>query len=183
MPKIGLSLFPARKLADKIVKVLAPACERIEIAGSIRRQKPVVGDIEIVCVPIMDVKTNLFNEVVSEEPLLLNRLLADLLSSKRILPPTKNGEKFKQFGVPAVEGLTVDLFITTPEKWGVIFAIRTGGADFSRKMVTKKQYGGYLPDSLVVSEGRVYRGGIALPTPEESDFFDILGEWVPPQDR
>ena len=46
-----MKLQQAREIAEGVKAKLAPHCERIEIAGSIRRGKPVVGDIEIVCVP------------------------------------------------------------------------------------------------------------------------------------
>lgn len=38
-------------IAEKIKAQLAPHCDRIEIAGSIRRKKPEVKDIEIVVIP------------------------------------------------------------------------------------------------------------------------------------
>src|SRR5215471_6986088 len=41
----------ARKVAEQLVAELAPRCERIEIAGSLRRGKAEVGDIEILYVP------------------------------------------------------------------------------------------------------------------------------------
>jgi DNA polymerase (family 10) len=46
-----LTLDNARQLAERIVAALAPFCERIDIAGSIRRARPVCGDIDIVCLP------------------------------------------------------------------------------------------------------------------------------------
>lgn len=44
-------LAQARAVADLLVSYLAPACERIEIAGSIRREVPEVKDIELVAIP------------------------------------------------------------------------------------------------------------------------------------
>ena len=41
----------ALEIAEKTKALLAPHCERIEIAGSIRRLKPFVKDIEIVAIP------------------------------------------------------------------------------------------------------------------------------------
>ena len=38
-------------IADGLVERLYSTCLRIEIAGSLRRQRPMVGDIELVCVP------------------------------------------------------------------------------------------------------------------------------------
>ena len=41
----------ALETAKWLVKRLGPYTRRIEIAGSLRRQKAYVGDIEIVCIP------------------------------------------------------------------------------------------------------------------------------------
>jgi DNA polymerase/3'-5' exonuclease PolX len=41
----------ALKIAQETVELLRPHCERIEIAGSIRREKPEPNDIEIVAIP------------------------------------------------------------------------------------------------------------------------------------
>lgn len=41
----------ALKIAEGLVCEFGPYCERVEIAGSIRRGKAEVGDIEIVAVP------------------------------------------------------------------------------------------------------------------------------------
>ena len=41
-----MKLAKAKAIADKYVALLAPFCDRIEIAGSIRREKEEVGDIE-----------------------------------------------------------------------------------------------------------------------------------------
>lgn len=46
-----VELAAARRMADRLLALLAPACERIAIAGSIRRGVPLVGDIEIVAMP------------------------------------------------------------------------------------------------------------------------------------
>ena len=46
-----LPLEKALKYAEQIVEQLRPYCELIEIAGSIRRGCPMVGDIDIVCLP------------------------------------------------------------------------------------------------------------------------------------
>jgi DNA polymerase/3'-5' exonuclease PolX len=47
----GMPLEYAREMAGALVEILAPACERIEIAGSVQRQKSKPNDIEIVCEP------------------------------------------------------------------------------------------------------------------------------------
>jgi DNA polymerase/3'-5' exonuclease PolX len=46
-----MELSRAREIAKRVLVLLRPFCERAEIAGSIRRGKPEVGDIEIVVIP------------------------------------------------------------------------------------------------------------------------------------
>ena len=47
----GMALAYAQQMAVALVELLAPACERIEVAGSVRRQKDRPNDIEIVAMP------------------------------------------------------------------------------------------------------------------------------------
>lgn len=167
----------AMPAAQKIVDLLFTLCERIEIAGSLRRGKTDVGDIEIVCIPKLVTWVNLLGEEV-------NRREPDDLTARMIVNdyhPTKNGDHFKQFDI----GLcNLDLFITTPECWGVIFTIRTGSADFSHRLVTTRQQGGLLPSNMRVKDGRLWLGDVQLDTPEEGDFFRYCGlKWIDPKDR
>lgn len=167
MAKIRLPLKQAQSLTDKIIAALSPGCQRIEAAGSIRRQRPEVGDIEIVAIARPD----------------LDNAIENLVLDKRLIRGDKNGKKFKNFLVPAVPGLGLDLFIPTRETWGVIFTIRTGPAEFSQKLVTQQNKGGFLPSDLHVKEGRVWRGEVALPTKEEADVFKLLGWYIEPERR
>ena len=49
-----MELQKARTIAEELKRLLEPACHRVEIAGSIRRQKPFVGDVELLCIPKYD---------------------------------------------------------------------------------------------------------------------------------
>jgi len=44
-------LANALDIAANVVAVLGPHCLKIDIAGSVRRQSPTIGDLEIVCLP------------------------------------------------------------------------------------------------------------------------------------
>lgn len=169
--KIRIPLDEAERIARKYTDMLTPYCERIEIAGSIRRRKAEVGDIEVVVVPLTT--TDLFGSPNGyRDPVLPG------------IPTNKNGLRYKQYCLP--EGIHLDLFVVLPPaQWGVIFALRTGGAEFSRKLVTAKRYGGFLPSSYIIRDGAVRRRtGEVVPTPEEGDFFALLGlDLIPPQER
>src|SRR5579871_1842601 len=46
-----MNLERAKVIAEKVRKEIEPLCERVEIAGSIRRGRPVVNDIDLVILP------------------------------------------------------------------------------------------------------------------------------------
>jgi hypothetical protein len=206
MAKAHLPLPKAQGLSERIVAALRPASARIEVAGSIRRHRPEVGDIEAVVIPRRG--GGLFAD--EDGPSLLDGLLHDLVQAGRLRMGRLNGDRFKQFEIPACPGLTLDLFIVTPATWGVQLAIRTGAAEFSKALVTERSRGGLLQDGLIVRSGRVWRrdqvvvgmidwsgslkresgpffqplpGAVPLDTPEEQDFLGLCGGWVDPQAR
>lgn len=200
--KVRLDLARGRRLAEKICAELSAGCDRIEIAGSVRRGKADVGDIEIVCIPAHGV--GLFPDQCG--PSRLDPILVRLLRAGRLLQPTLDGDRQKMFGIPAVPGLQLDLFITDRDGWGVVYGLRTGPAEFSRACVTPRSLGGRLRDGLTVAKRRVWKatdvvtgmidsrhyhgpireplpGALPLDTPEERDFFDLAGGWLDPDAR
>jgi DNA polymerase/3'-5' exonuclease PolX len=178
----------AAKAAKSLIDVLARSCQRIEVAGSLRRKAVMVGDIELVAIPTPTL--NLLDEPTRIT--MLDHALTDLA-----VPFDINGPAQKRFyfnpahlvngeGHPLLSGMTfvVDLFIVTPETWGPQFLIRTGSADFSRAMVTPRMHRGLCPDYLRFNKGRIMHGDTALDTPEERDVFDIFNlPYIPPTDR
>jgi hypothetical protein len=105
----------------------------------------------------------------------------------------KSGDRYKQLWLKYA-GIAVDLFLVLPPaQWGVQAVIRTGPAEFSHWMVTKKSKGGALPDGYIVEDGvvgkRVFslKGevrGNAISMPEEIDFLNFCGlGWIEPKDR
>jgi len=50
----AVRLEDARQIIGELVALLRPACERIEIAGSVRRGKLEVHDAEVVIIPTPD---------------------------------------------------------------------------------------------------------------------------------
>jgi DNA polymerase/3'-5' exonuclease PolX len=179
---IKVPLVEAERVADAIVRALAPGCERIEIAGSIRRRKAMVGDVELVCIPrfVEGPRVDLFQPppMVS----VLDDRLAVLEQAGRLVAhPTSpaNGDRYKK-RVATRSGMQVDLFIVRPPaEWGPIFAIRTGPADYSAAAVTALRARG-----MRCEDGAVWRGSERIPCPEEADFFAAVGwELVPPERR
>jgi DNA polymerase/3'-5' exonuclease PolX len=146
----------ALSLAEEALNALAPHCERIEIAGSVRRMKPDVKDIEICAIPRM-VPAGLFGDTLEVDPA--------FCATVNQWPKVK-GEptgKYTQRVLPG--GMKLDLFIATADNWGWQLALRTGSADFNQRvMLPALKARGYVLD-----EGAIWRDGQVVPTPEETD--------------
>jgi DNA polymerase/3'-5' exonuclease PolX len=184
----AMELKTALCLAQEWVGLLRPSCERIEIAGSIRRRKPQVHDIELVAIPKYEQgeAIDLFGTTAQVNKLdeILNSLHEQMKFTYKFSPSDRsaNGEKYKKLFTP--EGIQIDLFIVTPPaQWGVLFTIRTGSDDFSHWLVTKRKYGGAMPSDCESKNGAIWRNGKIVPTPEEKDLFDLCGVWYEPSER
>ncbi len=207
-----ISLAAGRRLADKWLAELSPHCERIEVAGSIRRKRKTVGDVELVAIAKPHHREDLFGKTIDTSTTALHEH-CDALCSAGKLKRDAGGERQQRFIIAPDSGdaFTLDLYITTPDRFGVIFAIRTGSATFAKSLVTPTERGGRLTNGLAVCKGRVWnevdivtgmidfteRGrrvgkpfrGVrpgAKPlfeTPQEADFLDLAGGWVEPEDR
>lgn len=189
---IALPLETAHRVADRLMRELSPACERIAIAGSIRRRKPEVRDIELVAVPRYEDRTgddlwgtthsvNLLDErlqALAAAGTLGPRVVEVHRADGTIEESKRDGRAYKAL---RYQDMPVDLFIVHPGEsdWGVIYTIRTGPADWSQRLVTDCQR--YLRR---VQGGKLYRSGKHVPCPEEEDFFAAIGQrWIDPPDR
>lgn len=182
----------ARRAAEKLQGALASSCERIEIAGSIRRRVDQVKDIELVAVPKI-VSADAGDLWGSQAPRdLLAEQLQALRLSRFVVPrdvevhrkdgsvehSQRVGDRYQAL---EFEGIPVDLFVVRPPAdWGVVFAIRTGPAEFSHQLVTdcqrffRKVRDGQLLDAYQQP----------IPCPEEADFFRNIGQpWLDPWER
>lgn len=187
----------ALQTAEALVEHLRPACVRIEIAGSIRRLKPEVKDIEIVAIPDLSLKVTRaplkFGEPIPE---LYKTALDKALGEMKALGDIqfeKAGERYKKFYLKYA-GISVDLFLVLPPAtWGVQMLIRTGPADFSHWMVSRQKTGGALPNGYRVQDGAVWIGehedkeivdGHFVGFETEKEFLSFCGfDWIPPEER
>ena len=153
----------AKQSAQEIREELERFCLRVEIAGSIRREKFEVGDIEIVAIP--DAR-HLFE-------------LKKLVNTKWGTP--SKGAFPSKFTM--IRGrLSIDIFWPNLRTWGLTYFIRTGSADFVRGALIhwKKLYG----KEAHSEDCQLFNGKEFVPTPEESDVFHALKTpYIEPQDR
>ena len=163
-----IPLARAAQLAAAVRDELAPGCERLSVAGSIRRRKETIGDLEIVAIP--KVRVDLLGKFMGTD---LNVILSDLELSKR-LERVRGGDRQRQYKIVKADNFILDLFIVTAETFGCQMLIRTGPESFSKAMVTPRFLGGKCPAWLKFSEGRLWRDGVPLLTPEERSVFEAM---------
>ena len=122
-------------IATAVFTKLHPHCSEIHIAGSIRRQALEVGDIEIVCIPKVDVNEvkDLFgNVLVSEES--ADGFEHAVASLGNVIKGKPNG-RYMQIALP--EGINLDLFMPEANDYYRQLAIRTGSSDYSHQVIAR----------------------------------------------
>ena len=179
----------AKQQADDLVALLEPACRSILIAGSIRRLKPEIGDIDLVCVPRIEQEPGgLFGDEISERDI-LHETCCDLVD-QGVLQKRRDKNGRPSWGAhlkrAAFRGLNVDIqAVTDPTTLGAWIAIRTGPAEFNKAIVTPRHQGGLLPSGMEWKDGfKLHRYGGRVETPNERSVFDALGlPYLEPSER
>lgn len=156
-----MNISKAENIANKYLELLKPFSKRIEIAGSIRRRKPEVKDIEIVM--IRDT-SKMFS-------------FMSFIETLRVIKGEPAGKYMK---INLEEGIDIDLFMCFPDNWGYIFAIRTGSADFSHYVLAAS----WVKQGFKGDDGYLTRDGKKIAVREETDLFKLCKlEFVPPELR
>lgn len=205
--KHAMPLCVGLELARAVCFELSPYCSRVAIAGSVRRGRPIVGDVELVCVPKPGRPTQgqvgMFDSELHAAPVddELTAYLRDRVrdpTSPWALRPNANGitsfgrvNKFLTYG----DG-PVDIFTAYPSTFGMLFFVRTGDAEwvvramaeFKRQSRRAHPYGGVEVDldgdvtAEVLDPARWAPAEILCPT--EETVFELLGwPFVEPEDR
>ena len=169
-----IELVKADHLARLAIRHLSPSVRRIEVAGSIRRRKPMVGDIELICEPEMQ------GDLLDGEVPLTDAVKHSLWQIGKWV---RGGQRqmvitdlFRNLGVH------LDVYLVhPPSQWGVQMLIRTGPRDFSQRAVTRlRSFGTPSEDGRILD----LKTGTTIDTPEEEDVFRLLkAPWIPPERR
>jgi DNA polymerase/3'-5' exonuclease PolX len=132
--KIKFPRATALTAARDVLKVLTPACEpgRIIVAGSLRRRKLEVGDVEIVYVSRMEKRQVDFFK--SQDFALATEAIKELETAgilekrENVLGHTVFGKQNKLMRHVAT-GVPIDLFATIETSWFNYLVCRTGPAE------------------------------------------------------
>ncbi len=146
----------ALEIAMRVKAELAPHCDRIEIAGSIRRKKPEVKDIEIVAIP-KPWGTGLFLDGVAEVVSQWEKVKGDVENNPAC--------KYTQRVLP--EGIKLDLFFCVAENWGLTLATRTGPEEYSHHVLAA----GWVARGYKSVDGHLWNAGKVYDVREEEDLY------------
>ena len=163
------SLGDVRPDAERVLKTIQDVAgvERAEIAGSYRRQKPTVGDIDIL--------------VVTKSPQKISDAIAQLPIVRNIVG---HGDKKLSFDVilstaKDTSGLRVDVRFVKKDQWGSAILYFTGDKDHNiamRKIAIGKGW--------KLSEYGLFEGEKVIASKEEKDIYEKLGlSWIEPKER
>ena len=145
-----MELERAQRIAREVIKQLSPYCQRIEVAGSVRRKKPSVKDIDFVLVP-SDI-WNLHHEIMG-------------LGQVRM-----SGMKIMRVIVGSVQ---IDIYFASPETWGTLLLIMTGSAGNNIRLATHaKERGWHLAAS---GDGLFNEYGQRIAGDSEESIYGVLG--------
>ena len=146
----NIALERAEKIAEAVVKRLEPYCKKIEVAGSVRRKRPWVNDVDFVLVP--DDLWNLHHEI------------------KGLGQVKVGGSKIMRVMVGSTQ---VDFYFADEHTWATLLLIRTGSAENNIRLATRaQQLGWHLAAS---GDGLFNEKGKRIAGDTEISIYNALG--------
>lgn len=157
-----IPLSEARDTAAAVVELLRPHCEKIEIAGSIRRKADTVKDAEVVILPLPGGgwRRRLDELVAAGE-------ISKALYGEKQSP--RWGEKYRGL---VFQGLRVEVFAAEADSWGYQLWLRTGPGDANQFIMAWLKW---RKAPVQAKEGAWWHGTRRLCIPDEAAMFRLLG--------
>ena len=171
---LKLELTKAQDIAGQVEVIVKPLCDKLAVVGSIRRQKPMVGDVDFVAVAA---DCN-WNQIAQS----LKKTKASVICA---------GKSVIKLNYP-FEGclFQVDFYRATNQTFGIQELIRTGSADHNMwlaghaisKGFRLKYSEGLMKDEVAVageSEESVFSAlGLQCPLPQQREVTDGKPKWL-----
>jgi DNA polymerase/3'-5' exonuclease PolX len=178
----------ARSVAEEMVGRLAPYCQpdRLEIAGSLRRLKPHVGDIELVYISRLGLHKepgSLFAEEVGIAEVKIQEILkAGIIAKRPNCDSHVTWGPQNKLAVHVATGVPLDLFATTPDCWWNYLVCRTGPADLNERIAREARQRGLHWHPY--GKGFTQEDGTWLVMHSEREVFETVGlPYREPKDR
>ena len=166
---MNINLATADKYAAKLLELLGPYCDRIAVAGSIRRRRPVVGDIDLV--------------VLTRDPAAVKARCKQSCTTKtdgqqNYICETMNGIQIDIFFAQYAQ---TELFTKVPGTWGSILLCRTGSVAHNIYLVEHAKTLGLKWDPYAGVVDQDYN--IIASETEEDIFAALKLDFIKPEER
>ena len=188
-----MNLPTARHYANKIVEWLNPFCHRIVVAGSIRRERPVCNDVDIVCVPQCTEEKDMFGEIMGRTNHALKHLQEHVASNPKARFISGGETEGKQV-IVELSKCQLDLWFATSQTLATRLLCRTGSKEHNVWLAGRAKsredhwnpYEGLFTGGHYEKQGDrdVYVGGSLVTTEIEEDIYCALDvPYIEPRDR
>lgn len=152
-----MKLQDAHNLLEDFFRLTDGMFERIEVAGSVRRQRPEPKDIDLVAVPMFVPVSDLFGDPTDEVAFPFGLWVSEQADEE--IPEDSRAIR-RGDDVPHVRKIVAfywrgekgEVYIGTPENFTILWLIRTGPAEQNRLLAMRAQRMG---KSLSYSQGLV----------------------------
>lgn len=179
------------KVAGELVEMMEPHCERVQVAGSIRRSKLQIGDVEILYIPKLEIRqSGLFQEDTTVSDLTYNFLERCLRMGILEKRKNKNGSEIwgckNKLAVHRESGLPVDLFGTSKASWSNYLVCRTGPGELNIEIAKRAKERGWKWNPYGSGFSKIDSMGCPHEhiVNSEQDVFAFVGlPWMEPEDR
>ncbi len=187
-----MPLIQARDYAEKLVTWLLPVCHRLEIAGSVRRERPVCNDIDIVCIPRLRLPGNDLLGAPDGQPVsLLWEFLVNYLKLSDGKAWIRSSAGVPGFKETDLMPSTVNFLLHLPKVELDVFA--ANDATFITRWITRTgsvQHNIWIAERAKAMGGRfeaqsgLVLDGVRIEPKTEDEFYAALKlPWIAPRDR
>jgi len=158
-----MELNKARKIGESLLDDFTHLIEKGKIAGSIRRKKAIVRDIDLVILP-------------KYEFMALEKIKSILKKYGKV-----EVEGTKVIRIKSKEDVEIDCYITNEKNYEVLLLIRTGSKEHNRMLATEALKQG---KKLNYSDGLIDLKTKSVIATTEKDIFEALGiNYIEPENR
>lgn len=186
--RTGFPASNAQAVATELIRWLDPACERLVVAGSLRRQKPFVGDVELLYVPKIEKRPDPEDMFAWQDVNLADETISTLertgvLTRRKTVNGRETFGPLNKLMLHRASGIPVDLFCeTSAADWFRSLVIRTGPKELNVRLITTAAKSGISVHA--------YRAGLTdlrgenITCESEEQFFSICNvPYLEPKER
>ena len=188
----GKTKFPreaALAVARELTVALTPLCERMIFAGSLRRLKPEVGDIEVVFIPKIEAHPDpddLLGHLIPTslvDAWLAGEIKAGRMERRRNVNGSPLWGPVNKLARHMASGIGVDFFQADRRNWYSLLVCRTGSAESNTRICNAAIERGLRWDMYAGLRDRL-SGVLVFEPASERALFERVGlPYLEPKDR